>query len=511
MEYSIEQEYAIGLFESGENIALMGPAGTGKTTLVKKFKEIAERKEKRIAITAMTGCAALLLGNGAKTLSSWSGLRVPKGDPANVIHRFQNYRKNEPYFVEWEKVKILLIDEMSMMSQYMFEILDRIGKNIRNSEKPFGGIQVICIGDFHQLPPIPNAENPNSGNYCFQSPIWKKTFPEENQVLLKTIFRQSDPMFQSILSGIRGDTQLSTEQLKTLRSCLNKEYDETKYEGCHLPKIVPTRAECDRINKKMFSKINSPTYSFEIDEMTDCRRYVGSSEFLPISQEVLTRCFRLKTKDIENEIKILKTSLPSSETFHVKIGATVMCTINLDLDCGICNGSIGVVTNISKNCVTVKFSNGHVKDIARKEWQSEDYPTIVVSHIPLILAWAITIHKSQGATLPMAEINVGNDIFAEGQVYVAISRVKSLEGLYLSSFNQHRIRVNPMVKEFYANIPEIEFEYSTEEEEMLSSENESDFEETTTKTINFDQFAYDYEKSIPYSEANSDIKTIVVP
>ena len=511
MEYSIEQEYAIGLFESGENIALMGPAGTGKTTLVKKFKEIAESKNKHIAITAMTGCAAILLGNGAKTLSSWSGLRVPKGQQTDVVHRFHNYRKNEPYFVEWEKVKILLIDEMSMMSQYMFEILDRIGKTIRNSEKPFGGIQLICIGDFHQLPPIPSAENPNSGNYCFQSPIWKATFPEENQVLLKTIFRQSDPMFQSILSGIRGDIQLGTEHLKILRSCLNKEYDENKYEGCHLPKIVPTRAECDRINKKMFSKISSPTYSFEIDEITNCRRFVNSNDYLPISEELLKKCFRMKTKDIENELKVLKTALPSSEAFHVKIGATVMCTINLDLECGICNGSIGIVTNISKKCVTVKFSNGHVKDIVRKEWQSEEYPTIVVSHIPLILAWAITIHKSQGATLPMAEINVGNDIFADGQVYVAISRVKSLEGLYLSSFNQYRIRVNSMVKEFYANIPEIEFEYSTEEEETLSSDNESDPEESTTKVINLDQFAYDHQENIPYNEAKSDIKTIVVP
>jgi len=458
MKNSIEQDYAIDLFNEGKNIALIGPAGTGKTTLVSKFKELAIKKNKTLAVTALTGCASLLLGSGARTLSSWSGLNVPKGTHAAVVDRFF---KNEKKYSVWEKTDILLIDEVSMLSQYLFDILDDIAKAIRNSDLPFGGMQIICIGDFHQLPPILSTGELNSGNYCFESRHWNTTFPMESHVVLKTIFRQNDPLFQAVLTGIRNE-KLEPEHKEALHKCLGKKYKKEEHNGCSLPKIMPLKSQCDKINNDMFQQIVEPSYEYHLDECTDYETYVDTS--IPLSQAVLEASYRLNVKTKEQEIKNLRASSSFPEIIHLKKGACVMCTTNLDLDHGICNGSIGTVERCEPNGVLVKFSNGRVVSITKKYWQSEDHPTIVVGQIPLMLAWAITIHKSQGATLPIAEINIGSSIFAPGQVYVAVSRVKSLEGLYLTEFNPSKIKVNPKVKEFYKNAPEFDFGYESEEE-----------------------------------------------
>jgi ATP-dependent DNA helicase PIF1 len=478
MKNSIEQDYAIDLFLAGKNIALMGPAGTGKTTLVAKFKELALKNNKTIAVTALTGCASLLLGSGARTLSSWSGLNVPKGTHAAVVDRFY---KNEKKYSVWEKTDILLIDEVSMLSQYLFDILDDVAKSIRNSTLPFGGMQIICIGDFHQLPPILSTGELNSGNYCFESRHWKSTFPEESHVVLKTIFRQSDPLFQSVLTGIRNE-KLEPEHKAALNQCLGKVYKKEEHSGCSLPKIMPLKSQCDKINEDMFSTIHEPSYEYHLDERTDFKTWVETT--IPLPEEIVMKCCRINTKTTEQEIKNLRASSSFPETIHLKKGACVMCTTNLDLDHGICNGSIGTVEKCDNTGVIVKFSNGRVVTITKKYWQSEDYPTIVVGQIPLMLAWAITIHKSQGATLPMAEINIGNSIFAPGQVYVAVSRVKSLEGLYLTEFNPSKIKVNPKVKEFYKNAPEFDFGYESEEEE------EEEEEEISANDIKLIHYAY---------------------
>jgi ATP-dependent DNA helicase PIF1 len=518
MELSIEQNYAINLFENGENIALMGPAGTGKSFVVKQMIEIAKKTEKTIAVTAMTG----VLGNGAKTIHGWSGMGIPRGSKEDTVDRFYKYpKKNEKYIVNWETTNILIVDEISMMSRYVFELLDQFGKSIRNNTRPFGGLQLVFIGDFHQLPPIADKNCPNSGDYCFESPLWKQTFPIDNHVILKKIFRQNDPLFQSILTALRGDKEFTKEHYDALYQCTKKQYNEDLYDGCYLTKIVAKRVQCEQINNANFQSLSTPIYSFELDEYTSYEKYVTvneKGEQMPIPHDVLTMCWKLSVKAKEEELKILKKTLPTTEPFIVRKDACVMCTANLDLEKGICNGAIGTVLAVSVNSVLVKFANGVTTTITRKYWQSDDYPTIVVSYIPLILAWAITIHKSQGATLPMAEIDAGDSIFAEGQTYVALSRVKSLDGLYLKTFNPNRIRINPKVKQFYDNIPEIEFEYDIEEE--YESEKDEEVAETISednntkrilmdsiwepKTINFERFAYKEDIT------TNDVKTIKI-
>jgi ATP-dependent DNA helicase PIF1 len=190
----------------------------------------------------------------------------------------------------------------------------------------------------------------------------------------------------------------------------------------------------------------------------DCLTYLESGKI--ISPEIMQKCNSLSMTDKEFELDQILNNSQCNKLLRLKKGAAVMCTINLDMDNGICNGSQGVVIDIvEQNQVVspiVKFSNGLIRRINPHYWQSEDYPTLAVGQYPLCLAWALTIHKIQGATLSMAEIDIGRTIFEYGQTYVALSRIQSLEGLYLSAFEPDKIRANPIVTEFYSRIKPIE-------------------------------------------------------
>jgi ATP-dependent DNA helicase PIF1 len=173
------------------------------------------------------------------------------------------------------------------------------------------------------------------------------------------------------------------------------------------------------------------------------------------------------------ELQQLINSCPCVQELELKKGATVMCNANIDMEMGICNGSQGVIIDLvgESKRPKVKFTNGVIMVMDIHHWQSEEYPTLSVSQYPLQLAWALTIHKIQGTTLKMAQMDIGKDIFAYGQSYVALSRIESLDGLYLSSFMSNRVRAHPKVKEFYSRIPEVEIpdnsdfelEFKTEE------------------------------------------------
>ena len=188
MELSEEQNQALSLFQNGKNIFLTGPGGSGKSVLIRKFVEDANLRNKEVQVCALTGCAAVLLGcQGAKTIHSWAGIGIATGPFGSVVARvLSNKHRKYP----WKKVDILIIDEVSMMSKKIFEVLDTIGKKIRKSyDKPFGGIQIIFSGDFYQLPPVGNPEEPDTCAFCFESERWKETF--DSTIVLKKIFRQT--------------------------------------------------------------------------------------------------------------------------------------------------------------------------------------------------------------------------------------------------------------------------------------------------------------------------------
>jgi ATP-dependent DNA helicase PIF1 len=177
----------------------------------------------------------------------------------------------------------------------------------------------------------------------------------------------------------------------------------------------------------------------------------------PLSFEIIRKCRDLSENETKYELDLLMNSIPSAQVLRLKKGSAVMCTVNLDMDNAICNGSQGVITDIKELAngdilPVVRFANGIQKTIQLHYWQSEEYPTLAIGQYPLCLAWALTIHKIQGATLNMAEMDIGQSIFEYGQSYVALSRIRSLDGLYLSAFNSKKIGANPKVIEFYDRI-----------------------------------------------------------
>ena len=471
---SNEQRYAYDLFTSGKNVFITGPGGTGKTRLIEYFVNYSKSIGNSIQVCAMTGCATVLLPKicNARTLHSWSGIRLCKGEKTQIVESIMRNKRNK---ANWTKIKILIIDEVSMMSVKVLNVLNEIAQTVRYNREPFGGIQLVLLGDFYQLPPIGTMGEPDTEQFCFDSKIWSKLFHLENIVVLKTIFRQTDPIYKSILLQIR-DASLSNENVSILKNYLNREFDATKYNGCIPTKLFPTRAKTDYLNNLMFSKLDSKKYTFNCEKKVACKTYIESNK--PLSMEDLQKCSKLPETMIEFEIQKLIGTSSYPEMLHLKKGAIVMCTVNLDIDNGICNGSQGVISDIIETETSilpeVTFINGIKKVLNIHFVQSEEYPCIAVGQIPLCLAWALTIHKIQGATLSMANIDVGSQIFECGQTYVALSRVQSLDGLYLSAFNPSRIRANEQVKTFYDNIPEKE--YKIEKKEKVDENIFSSFE-----------------------------------
>ena len=332
-----------------------------------------------------------------------------------------------------------------MMSLKLFETLDAIGKSVRKDRRPFGGLHLIFSGDFYQLPPVGDKDDLDTSKFCFESEFWFTTFQKENHIQLQKIFRQNDPVYQSILNQVReGRLKRSTNDI--LMNQVNKTIDETV--TIKPTKLFPTRNKVDSINASEMDKLEGTELEFKI-------KYHGDLEMT--AKERLQRT-QFTPEQIKNELQYLKGNLRCDENIRLKIGSQVMCIVNIDLSNGemLCNGSQGLVIRFSQDgSPIIRFSkkdSGFDITMNCHIWPSETIPGVGVSQLPLILAWALTIHKAQGATLDVAEIDAGSNIFECGQTYVALSRVKSLEGLYLTSYDANKIRINKKVQEFYQGL-----------------------------------------------------------
>ena len=416
-----DQQKAFQAMCGGKNVFVTGPAGCGKSFVIQKFAQHCDQQGRHLALTALTGVAALHIGG--RTLHSWAGIGLGKRHARDLVLKIKLDRRA---LRRWTRTQTLVIDEVSMLSPQLLEKLDTIGREVRgNPWKPFGGIQVILTGDFCQLPPV------KCNKFCFESPMWNSII--DQTVYLHKIIRQTDPLFQKCLSEIRMG-QCSPETEKILRQCMHRRLSNNL--GIVPTKLYSTRRDVDRINQAEIEKLKQAGH--------ECRTYHGSVN-IQTDVDMSERQKQFLTKRIEKDC-------PVPIRLELVVGAQIMLVQNLDVEGGLVNGSRGVVTELYDYSVQVRFLNGCSVKIMPHSWEQHDketQTTITLSQIPLILAYSGTIHKTQSQTLDYVIVDLGPTIFEYGQAYTALSRVRSLQGLQIESLKTDRIRTHPKVKAFY--------------------------------------------------------------
>ena len=415
-----EQQEALSAIVKYKSVFITGPGGVGKSYLINYVRNLLSNRN--VSVTALTGCASVLI-NGI-TLHKWAGI-----NPTDTEKSIQDIVDDMNFLAKkrWRTTHVLVIDEISMLSKALFEKLDKIGKSIRNSSRPFGGIQLIFSGDFYQLPPILN-DCEDDEKYAFCSELWTYIF-ERTTIELTQVMRQDDLTFVSILNKIRKGI-VDEEVINILESRMNIECDS---------KIKPTQLysrkhEVDQINKSHLIDLPNEIKVFPWS--------VHSSEGSKKMKSNTKNCF---LRQWENDC-------PSEQKLMMAIGAQVVLLHNKFHDeHNLINGSRGVVVDFTAdNEPIVQFKNVTLS-IPLHTWEfctPENNLLYEITQFPLKLAWALTIHKSQGMTLDCVIIDIST-VFEEGQAYVALSRVKSLDGLYIKNMDPTKINANKTVSKFF--------------------------------------------------------------
>jgi ATP-dependent DNA helicase PIF1 len=456
--FSNEQQLCFEKYLNGENLFITGPGGSGKSFLIKNIVKHAETNNKNIKVCALTGCAAILLECRATTLHMFSGIGFANKKNEEIIQELFTTKRYK--LKNWRNLEILIIDEVSMMSLKILLLLDTIAKKFYRNTSPFGGLQVIFTGDFYQLSPVSNIflEKEDS-MFCFEHELWNQLFPNENQIVLKTIFRQKDETLLKILKYIRkGQITPSCRSALESRIFNTQELDIIKKDKI-LTILSPIKRDVEHINLKEYLKLDKSleekVYAVDyIDLYIKYDEYEYENEDTNEKKNLFALLLK-SNEQLKKDYDFLASNILAEKCLKLKIGTHVMCVANINLggELQIANGSQGIIVGFNeKKLPYVKFNA--IKEpilIDYYIWKSEFNKRVGLMQLPLIYSWAITIHKSQGLTLENAIIDIGSNIFADGQTYVALSRVKSLDGLYLTSFDCSKIKCNPLVKKFYGD------------------------------------------------------------
>lgn len=414
---SEKQKSAYNILRNGFNLFLTGKAGCGKSAIINLFyKEY--KTMKNIVKTSTTGTSAILIGG--TTLHSYLGIGLGKGE---VEFMYMNI-KNKPHILKrWIELDILIIDEISMLSPELFDKLEELARVIRKNDLPFGDIQLILSGDHLQLPCV------GSKKFCFEAKSWSNCI--KNICYLTENFRQNDDRdFQNCLSEVRL-AELSDNSIKLLKSRVGVKLENDL--GILPTKIYALNKDVDAENtveiEKLF-KNNSELDFFEYN----------------MEYKILKKTF----KDPE-ELANKGCNAPGS--LELCVGAQVMLLYNMDLEAKLANGSRGVVVKFIDDLPVVRFLTGEERIIDYHVWkiQENGVDVLEITQIPLKIAYAISVHKSQGITVDYAEIDM-DGIFEDGMAYVALSRVTSLNGLSLKNFRLGNIFANKKAVEFYKNL-----------------------------------------------------------
>ena len=408
------QSQALEILKTGANVFLTGEPGSGKTHTVNQYVLYLRERGIVPAITASTGIAATHISG--MTIHSWSGIGIKR---ALTEYDLDKIASSEYIAKRVRRAQVLVIDEVSMLSSEMLSMVDAVCREIKQNSEPFGGIQIILVGDFFQLPPIVKmdtekntriafAENSRS-RFAYDAPSWTRSNPMV--CYLTEQYRQDDRDFLSILSSIRRN-DFGGEHLRRIES----RKIELPAAPNGVPKLFSHNVDVDRVNEETLARLPGTSKTFVMSSS-------GSGAL----------------------VAALQKGCLSPQTLQLKAKAAVMFTKN-NMNEGFVNGTLGTVVGFDKTSgyPTVAMRNGRTIDVAPMEWVVEENGAVRarISQLPLRLAWAMTVHKSQGMSLDAAVMDLSG-VFEFGQGYVALSRVRRLSGLYLLGWNERAFQVHP--------------------------------------------------------------------
>ncbi|XP_062014820.1 ATP-dependent DNA helicase PIF1-like [Rosa rugosa] len=421
IQWTDEQKQVISAISKGKSVFITGSAGTGKTILVHHIIKLLKKQHgaSKVFVTAPTGVAACAIGG--QTLHSFAGIGYPMADRETLLHRIV---LNNKAYNRWLKVKALVMDEISMVDTEFFESLEYIARKIREVNKSWGGIQIVVGGDFFQLPPIKPQQNSGGKEYAFEADCWNSSF--DLQVNLTKVFRQSDPQLIKLLHGIRRG-ESDPEDLKFLeQACSEAEPDPS------VVQLYPRIEDVNRVNASRLESLGNELFVYTaVDSGEESRKPQLEQGIAPKKVTLCKDARVMLVKNLNTWRGLVNGATGTVQGFYVPK--------NKDIT-GICHAALPIV----------KFDSGPELLIEPETWVVTEGDKVVAERkqVPLILAWASSIHKCQGMTLDRLHTDLSK-AFENGMVYVALSRVRSLEGLYLSGFDRWKIMVHPKVLQFY--------------------------------------------------------------
>lgn len=464
---SEEQQHVLKLVtEDKKSVFFTGSAGTGKSVLLREIitalRAKYSREPDRVAVTASTGLAACNIGG--VTLHSFSGIGLGKEPAEDLIKKI---RRNIKAKQRWMRTKVLIMDEVSMVDGDLFDKLEQIARTIRNNGRPFGGIQLVITGDFFQLPPVPETGKP--AKFAFDAGTWTTSI--EHTIGLHHVFRQKDPVFANMLNEMREGrlTQESITRFKQLERPLPQ-----ADENIEATELFPTRQEVDRANNVRMAQLHGTTFTFDA-------RDGGTITNKEQRDRLLQSCMVPEQVHLKKGAQVMLVKNMDDQLVNGSLGKVIgfmtepMFTIYKEHEEDLLNGDgaseaamkteqmkMGLGLNTAQVYPLVRFANadGTTRDLLtkREEWKVE-LPNGEVqasrSQIPLILAWALSIHKAQGQTLERVRVDLGK-VFEKGQAYVALSRATSMAGLQILRFDARKVIAHEKVRLFYAGLERAE-------------------------------------------------------
>lgn len=412
------QEQALNILKTGLNVFLTGEPGAGKTHTINNFVKYLRERDIEPAITASTGIAATHIGG--MTIHSWSGIGIKtKLDKYDL----DKIATSEYLVKRILRTRVLIVDEISMLSPNMLDMLDLVCREIKQNGEPFGGMQIVVVGDFFQLPPISRTTSGEKQNsllgsskaptFAFGAGAWQRA--NFITCYLREQHRQDDKDFLDVLSAIRANN----------------------FSEAHLEHINTRQIDLDGMPENI-TKLYS--HNVHVDQ-------VNTTELAKLEDE--KRIFEMSGEGNEKVVETLKKGCLSPEKLELKVGAIVMFTKNNQKEHFV-NGTLGTVIGFDDfdGYPIVKTKSGHEIIVSPMDWSVEENGKVraQITQIPLRLAWAITVHKSQGMSMDAAIMDL-SQVFEFGQGYVALSRVRRLSGLYLLGINERALQVHPEILE----------------------------------------------------------------